>query len=60
MIGRAWYIGCELAITEAMVPVSMTGNIGKSQAGVMDCRVSGLPLKRMWYWVTALRKERAR
>ena len=44
---------------DAMVPESMIGNIGKSQAGVMDCKVRGLPVNSRWYWRTARRKARA-
>lgn len=44
----------------ASVPISMTGKIGKTQAGVMavkDKRSSGfLTVKRRWYWITEIRK----
>ena len=49
IIGIACCGGCDPAIVEATVPLSMTGNTGKIHAGVIDCIVKGLPVNRRWY-----------
>lgn len=51
--------GCEGEITAAMVPLSMIGKTGRIQAGVIDWRVSGLPVKSRWYCKTAVEKVTA-
>ena len=57
IIGNAWSGGCNAAPAEAIVPLSMNGKIGRSQAGVMSWILSLGLVKRRTYYPTARMKE---
>lgn len=59
MMGIAERGGWFAAMTEAMVPLSMTGKAGRIQDGIIVCRPYECEEKTKEYWMTATRRVQA-